>query len=186
MTIIEKIKKLVGIIVLFNIIAVICYLSCVGCPEKPMDLFKYNATLAAVSIGIALLVNYKLWKIPHLNKLFGSIPNIEGEWEGFIVNTKDNTKQNTKLSIKQTWFSTQVITKAERGNSKTISSEIFNVNDSWELYFTWNASFNGVTFNGTTIVNILDNKLDGYYFTNADFDGRKCTSGMFEVIKIEK
>ncbi len=61
---------------------------------------------------------------------------------------------------------TQVITKVKRGNSTTITSELIKTNDVWKLYFTWYASYNGVVFNGTTIIDIIDNiLLDGYYFT---------------------
>ncbi len=185
MTIKEKINRLIQIIVGVNIILIICYLYCVGYPEKAFDLMKYNATLATISIGITLLINYYIWKIPYINKLFGSIPNIEGKWEAEIINTKDNKRQKTMLDIKQTWFTVQVVTTTKRGNSTTISSEIIHINDSWKLYFTWSASFEETVFNGTTIVNILDNKLDGYYFTNSNFDGKKCTSGSFKAEKSE-
>ena len=181
----EKITKLITIIVGFNIIAVIVYLSVVGCPEKPLDLLRYNATLALISIGITILINYYLWKIPLINNIFGAIPNLNGKWNAIIVNTNDNKKQKSQLTIKQTWFTTQVITETKRGNSTTISSEIIQVNDSWKLYFTWTASFDGTVFNGTTIVDIVDNKLDGYYFTNSNLDGRKCTSGSFIAEKVK-
>ena len=186
MIISEKIKKLISIIVIVNILAVIGYLYFKGCPQNPLNLISYNATLAFLSISISILINYYLWKIPFVNKLFGSIPDINGVWNAEIINTNDNKKQKSQLTIKQTWFTTQVITKTKRGNSTTISSEIIQVNDSWKLYFTWTASFDGTLFNGTTIVDIIDNKLDGYYFTNANFDGRKCTSGSFKAKKLLK
>ena len=186
MIISEKIKKLISIIVIVNILAVIGYLYFKGCPQNPLNLISYNATLAFLSISISILINYYLWKIPFVNKLFGSIPDINGVWNAEIINTNDNKKQKSQLTIKQTWFTTQVITKTKRGNSTTISSEIIQVNDSWKLYFTWTSSFEGTLFNGTTIVDIIDNKLDGYYFTNANFDGRKCTSGSFKAKKLLK
>ena len=186
MTIIEKIKKLVAIIVIANILAVIGYLYFKGCPKNPFSLISYNATLASFSIGISLAINYYLWKISFINKLFGSIPNINGTWNAEIININDKKKQKSQLTIKQTWFTTQIITETKRGNSTTISSEIIQVNDNWKLYFTWSASFDGTIFNGTTIVDIIDDKLDGYYFTNANFDGRKCTSGSFKARKVIK
>ena len=185
MSIAEKIKKLISIIVVINILAVIGYLYFKGCPKNPLNLLSYNATLASLSIGISLAINYYLWKVSFINKLFGSIPNLNGKWNAEIVNTNDNKKQKSQLTIKQTWFTTQVITETKRGNSTTISSEIVQQNDSWKLSFTWTASFNGTVFNGTTIVDIVDNKLDGYYFTNANFDERKCTSGSFIAKKVE-
>ncbi|TQV63597.1 MAG: hypothetical protein FNT15_03240 [Sulfurovum sp.] len=87
----------------------------------------------------------------------------------------------TNIQIKQTWLNIHVITKVERGNSSTIFSEIIKINETWKLYFVWNASFNGATFDGTTIIAIFNDELDGYYFTNSNFDGRKCTSGSFKA-----
>jgi hypothetical protein len=46
-------------------------------------------------------------------------------------------------------------------------------------------TFDGRVFYGTTIVDIVENKLDGYYFTNANFDGRNCTSGSFKASKLK-
>ena len=183
MSIAEKIKKLISIIVVVNILAVIGYLYFKGCPKNPLDLLSYNATLAFFSIGISFFINYYLWKMPFVNKIFGSIPNLNGKWKAEIVNTNDNKKQKSQLTIKQTWFTTQIITETKRGNSTTISSEIIQINDSWKLYFIWTASFDGTVFNGVTIANIVDNKLDGYYFTNSNFGGGKCTSGSFIAIK---
>ena len=186
MTIIEKVKKIIAIIVIVNILTIISYLSIIGYPKSPWELIKLNATLVSLSVAISLLVNYYLWKAPFINKIFGSIPNLNGSWDAQIINTNDNKKQKSKLIIKQTWFTTQVVTETKRGNSTTISSEIIQVNDSWKLYFTWTASFDGTIFNGTTIVDSVNDKLDGYYFTNANFDGQKCTSGSFKAKKLVK
>jgi len=184
MIIIEKVKKIITIVVITNILTIISYLLIIGYPQSPWELIKLNATLALFSIIIFMLINYYFWKKPIIDKLFGSIPNLNGKWNTEIVNTNDNEKQKVQLTIKQTWFTTQIITETKRGNSTTISSEIIQINDSWKLYFTWTASFDGTLFNGTTIVDIFDNKLDGYYFTNANYDERKCTSGSFKAKKL--
>jgi hypothetical protein len=186
MTIIEKVKKIITIVVVINILIIISYLLIMDYPKSPLELIKLNATLAFLSIGVVLSIKYYLWKIPYVNKIFGSIPNIEGVWNAEIVNTNDNKKQKSQLIIKQTWFTVQVISKTKRGNSTTISSEIIHNNDNYKLYFNWSASFNGVPFNGTTIVDIIDNELDGYYFSNSNFDGWKCTSGSFKAKKLIK
>jgi len=186
MTIQDKIKRLVGIIVFANMVIVVGYLKLLGCPENVWNLFKYNATLAMISIGIFLLVNYYLWHIPGINILFGSMPNINGEWKSKIINSKDEEVQQATLKVKQTWFNTHVVTIVDRANSSTISSEVIKVNDTWKLYFTWSASLEGIPFTGTTIVQIHDDRLDGYYFTNSNFDGRKCTSGTFFAEKLVK
>ena len=184
MSIAEKVKKIITLVVITNIFTIISYLLIIGYPKSPWELLKLNATLASLSIGISILINYYLWKVPLINKFFGSIPNINGIWKAEIINTNDNKKQKSQLTIKQTWLTTQIITDTKRGNSTTISSELIQMNDSWKLYFIWNASFDGTLFNGTTIVDIVDNTLDGYYFTNANFDGRKCTSGSFKAKKL--
>ena len=79
---------------------------------------------------------------------------------------------------------TSEFTKVERGNSSTISSEIVKINDTWKLYFVWNASFNGMVFDGTTIVTIFEDELNGYYFTNSNIDNKNCTSGSFVAQRI--
>jgi hypothetical protein len=73
------------------------------------------------------------------------------------------------------------VTIPERGKSTTISSEIIKINETWKFYFTWHVSFNEKRFDGTTIVTIFENELDGYYFTNSNQNGNGCTHGSFNV-----
>ena len=97
MSIAEKIKKLISIIVVVNILAVIGYLYFKGCPQNPLNLISYNATLAFLSISISILINYYLWKIPFVNKLLGSIPDINGVWSAEIINTNEPIGEFFKL-----------------------------------------------------------------------------------------
>lgn len=184
MTTQEKIKKFGWITIVTSIIFIVIYLYCFGSPKEPIELLKLTGALSIFSSLVYYVVNYYLWRIRWANTFFGSIPNLNGKWNATITNINDGTQQPAGISIVQTWLNIHVVTEVERGNSSTISSEIIKINETWKLYFTWDASFNGTTFDGTTIVTINENSLDGYYFTNSDFDNKKCTSGTFVGEKI--
>ena len=40
-----------------------------------------------------------------------------------------------------------------------------------------------MVFDGTTIVTIFEDELNGYYFTNSNIDNKNCTSGSFVAHK---
>ena len=183
MTTTEKLKKFNSIVVFSNIAFIVLYLYCFGYPKEPIDLMKLTSYLVIFSIAIFWLINNYLWKMKWISSFFGSIPNLNGKWKGTIINQdpNDRKEQFACLEITQTWLNIHVVTKVERGNSSTISSEIIKTNETWKLYFTWNASYAGKVFDGTTIVTILENELDGYYFTNSNQNGNGCTHGSFNV-----
>lgn len=174
-----KIKSLITVVILLNVIVIILGVYLLGLESE--EIYKIGTLLNLFSLGVFYAINYFFWKVNYINKLFGSIPNLNGEWEGTIVNKKDGKEQKSKLIITQTWFNVKVETKVERGNSSTVSSEIININDTWKLYFVWEASFDGSPFDGTTIVRIEDNELDGLYYTNANFNESSCTVGTFKA-----
>jgi len=183
MNVADKIKSLIKILVLLNILIIALGMFLLDSTWN--EVLKYSAVLNILSLGMFYLVNNYLWKIKYIKGLFGSIPNISGKWEGIVVNKKDGKNQKSKLIITQTWLNVKVETKVERGNSSTISSEIINTNDTWELYFVWKATFDGSSFDGTTIVRIEnENELDGLYYTNANYNGESCTAGTFKAKKI--
>lgn len=178
-----KIIKIITYIIVLNIILIVGYLYFVGY-SKSLELIKYNTILTFIAIGLFYLINHILWHLPLINKFFGSIPNLNGKWEATIINTNDKTKQTATIIITQTWLNTHVIIEVERGNSSTIFSEIIKINETSKLYFIWNASFDGKPFDGTTVATIYENKLDGHYFTNSNFDGKYCTVGSFKAKKL--
>ena len=186
MNVADKIKSLIKILVILNLLVVALGMFLLGSSwDEIYKVLKYNAGLNLLSIGIFFSINYFLWKVPFINKLFGSIPNLNGEWKGTIINKKDEIEQESKLTITQTWLNIKVKTEVARGNSSTLSSEIINTNDTWELYFVWKATFEGSSFDGTTIVRIEnENELDGLYYTNANFNKNGCTVGTFKAKKI--
>ncbi len=180
----EKLKKFGWITIFTSIIFIVIYLYCLGYPNEPIALLKLSGTLSIFSTIVFYLVNNHLWKMKWINSFFGSIPNLNGEWSGVIINISDNKKQNANITITQTWLNCHIVTKVERGNSSTISAEIVKINETWKLYFIWNASNEGVTFDGTTIVTIFEDELNGYYFSSNNFDNKRCTSGSFIAQKI--
>ena len=183
MNVADKIKSLIKILVGLNLLIVVLGLFLLNSTWN--EVLRYSAILNILSLGMFFLINNYLWKMKYIKGLFGSIPNISGEWKGIIVNKKDGIEQESKLVITQTWLNVKVETKVERGNSSTISSEIINTNDTWELYFVWKATFDGSSFDGTTIVRIEnENELDGLYYTNANFNKNGCTTGTFKAQKI--
>ena len=178
----DKIKSLIKILVILNVLGIALGIFLLGSTWD--EVLKFSAILNILSLGMFFVINKYLWKIKYLKGLFGSIPNISGEWKGTIVNKKDGIEQESKLIITQTWLNVKVETKVERGNSSTVSSEIINTNDTWELYFIWKATSDGSSFDGTTIVRIDENELDGLYYTNANFNKSGCTVGSFKAKRI--
>ncbi len=179
----EKLKKFGWITIFTSIIFIVIYLYCFGYPNEPIALLKLTGALSIFSTIVFYLVNNHLWKMRWISSFFDSIPNIDGNWSVVIINIADGKEQNANIKITQTWLNIHVITKVERGNSSTISSEIVKINDTWKLYFVWNASFSGMVFDGTTIVTIFEDELNGYYFTNSNIDNKNCTSGSFVAHK---
>lgn len=180
----EKFKKFGWITIFTSIIFIVIYLYCFGYPNEPIALLKLTGALSIFSAIVFYLVNNHLWKMKWISPFFGSIPNVSGEWSAVIINIADGKEQTANIKITQTWLNIHVVTKVERGNSSTISSEIVKINETWKLYFVWNASFNGMVFDGTTIVTIFEDELNGYYFTNSNIDNKNCTSGSFIGQKI--
>ncbi|MDQ1339897.1 MAG: hypothetical protein QG567_1053 [Campylobacterota bacterium] len=181
MTTQDKLKKFGWITIFTSIVFIVLYLYCFGYPDEPIGLLKLTGALSIFSTIAFYLVNNHLWKIKQINSFFGSIPDVNGDWSAVIINIADGIEQKADIKITQTWLNVHVVTKVERGNSSTISSEIVKINETWRLYFIWNASFGGETFDGTTIVTIDKNELDGYYFTNSKFGGKNCTAGSFKA-----
>ncbi|KIM05754.1 MAG: hypothetical protein KN64_01745 [Sulfurovum sp. AS07-7] len=179
----DKLKKFGWITISASVVFIVIYLYYFGYPAKPIGLLKLTGWLSLFSAALFYLVNNHLWKMKWISSLFGSIPNINGNWSVVIINIADGKEQNANIKITQTWLNIHVITKVERGNSSTISSEIVKINETWKLYFVWNASFDGEAFDGTTVVTIFDDELDGYYFTNSKFGGKNCTAGSFKAIR---
>ncbi len=185
MTIQEKLKKFGWITIFSSVIFIVIYLYCSGYPNEPIGLLKLTGALSIFSTIVFYLVNNHLWKMKWITPFFGSIPDVNGKWSAVIINKADGKEQKADIKITQTWLNIHVVTKVERGNSSTVSSEIVKINETWRLYFVWNASFDGVVFDGTTIVSIFDDELDGHYFTNSNIDCKNCTSGSFKATKIE-
>jgi len=181
----DKIKSLIKVLVMFNLLVVV--LGMFLLESSWNEVLKYSAILNILSLGMFFIINNYLWRTKYIRGLFGSIPNINGEWKGIIVNKDDGKEQESKLIITQRWLNINVETKVERGDSSTISSEIINTNDTWKLYFVWEASFDGSSFDGSTIVHINndENFLDGRYYTNAKSTEKNCTVGSFKARKVK-
>ncbi len=182
---VDRVKRIIKLIVLFDLIIIGIYISINGFSFE--KLLAKTGILITFSIGVIYFINKYLWKCKLIKFFLGSPPNIEGEWKGTIVNTKDGKKQNMEMSIEQTYLEVFITVNAERGRSTTYVGDIIknNQND-WKLMWTWHANYKGKEFSGTTILDIInEKKLKGLYFTNANVDGRGCTAGEFEAEKVK-
>ena len=182
---VDRVKKIVKFVVVFDVLLLIIYFFVNGLDF--IDIIKKSTIVISFSLFIVFIINKLLWKIKLLNFIFDSPPNINGEWEGKIVNSKDKKPQKMKMKISQTYLEIYITVKAERGNSITWVGDIVKINgNDWKLMWTWHASNEVGEFSGTTILDILDeNNLEGNYYTNSNIDGRGCTSGIFKAKKIK-
>jgi len=182
---VDRVKKIVRLVVFFDIAILAVYFWLNG--FNFLEVLTKTTIIIGVSIGIVYLINKFLWKFKFFNFVFDSPPDINGKWKGEIVNTKDNMSQKMEMEIKQTYLETYITVKAERGNSTTWVGDIVKVNgNDWKVMWTWHANYLGQEFSGTTILDIIsENTLEGYYYTNANVDGRGCTSGSFKAKKVE-
>jgi hypothetical protein len=192
----ERIKKIVKYVVIFNIV-VIVFLCIVfkyfnyDFNNIIVNIIMKTGIIIVLSILFVRFINTKLWKCKFLNSwLFEKMPNLNGKWDGIIINTKDNKEQKANITIEQTYLSIFITTEVERGNSITYSGDLIKINsNNWKLIWTWhsNSTYTGNGFYGTNIIDVISNeKLEGIYFTNANVDGRGCTSGIFKAEKSNK
>jgi hypothetical protein len=133
------------------------------------------------------IINNYLWKLKPINRYLGSIPNINGKWEGKVQNYNDQKEQTAEINITQDYLEIKIEVKVERGTSYTYSIEIMSETEEiWRLIWTWKVENFEKTFMGTTVALIKENKeLEGFYFTNSDINDNKCTSGIFTAKKIK-
>ena len=181
---VDRVKKIVKFVVVFDVLLLIIYFFVNGLDF--IDIIKKSTIVISFSLFIVFIINKLLWKIKLLNFIFDSPSDINGKWEGEIINTKDKKSQKMKMNIKQTYLEIYITVEAERGNSTTWVGDIIKVNgNDWKIMWTWHASNEAGEFSGTTILDILNqDKLEGYYFTNSNIDERGCTSGIFKAIKV--
>jgi len=182
---IDRVKKIVKLVIIFDICILVVYF--LFNKLNWWEIVTKTSIIISISLGIVYLINKFLWKFKCISFLLDSPPNIIGKWEGIIINTKDNKKQFMEMTIEQTYLEVFITVDAERGLSTTYVGDIVknNQND-WKLMWIWHANYQGREFSGTTILNIInENKLKGFYFTNANVDGRECTSGIFEAEKVK-
>jgi hypothetical protein len=170
----KKIKTTITISIVFTVFAyaLIVY-------------FKFNKIIDIISLGsistvvfcLWYLIEFHLWKVPVVRNIIDSKKNISGIYNGEIHNDKDENTHLAKITIKQTWSNIDIRVESDRANSTSILSDIrLNNNNSsfYELIFTWkataklgNPNFKGMgSLTGTTILNIIGNKLEGTYFTD--------------------
>jgi len=91
-------------------------------------------------------------------------------------------------------FDIKVNVKVEKANSYTIIGDLLKIGDEWKLIWTWEGINKDNNFFGTTILNVNDFMLEGFYFTNYSNIYKinenitytcNCTAGYFKVKKIE-
>jgi len=181
---VDRVKRIVRFIVFFDILFGLVYLFING--FDIWDALQKISIIITISVFFVILINKYLWKCKIFKFLFDSLPDLNGEWAGVIVNTKDKKEQKAYIVINQTYFEVYIKVLVERGNSMTWVGDIIKVNNNdWKLIWSWHSSNQAGEFSGTTIVNILDEKkLDGFYYTNSNIDGRGCTAGTFTAEKI--
>lgn len=140
------------------------------------------------------LCNQILWR--NLLKSYLSIPDLNGEWEGEIISNYPGNGKETKLRmelhIKQTLFEISCTSqffksemKDDKGpNSKSFSDfvEIDNSNpDEPILKFSYRndsqeREVQSPSSQGFNVLNISNNTMNGFYFTNRPFKDREVTT----------
>ena len=185
---VDKVKKILNFfIVPFNIILTVLGVSWITGFNIWVILKNLSiiGIITIISIRFFLFINKRLWKFKFFKILLDSPPNLNGKWEGEIINTKDNKSQKMEMFIDQTYLEVYVKVLVERGDSITWVGDIIKINNNdWELIWNWRSSNEKGEFSGTTILNILnEEKMEGFYYTNSNIDGRGCTAGRFVAKK---
>lgn len=160
----------------------------------PKLLISKIGMITFCSIIFILIWNYWLWKLPLINQFIAKMPNLNGVWKGEIINAKENKIQYACIKIKQTYFDIKINVEVDRANSYTIVGDLLKIGDEWKLIWTWEGIDKDNNFFGTTILNVNDFVLEGFYFTNYNNTYKvnenitydcNCTAGYFKVKKIE-
>jgi len=189
---VDRVKLVMQIVVFFNVLFIIGLFFFEKNPDVKIILSKIGV-LNVLSLIVLLLWNKWIWKWKPINKLLIDMPILEGCWNGEIKNVMEgNNIQNCVINIEQTYFNIKIRVEVERANSYTIVGDLLKVGDEWKLIWTWEGLNKENNFYGTTIVNVKENILEGFYFTNFEFNINtnecqctcKCTSGSFKAIKV--
>ena len=189
---VDRVKLVMQIVVFFNVLFIVGLFFFEKNPDVKIILSKIGL-LNILAFIILLVWNKWVWKWKPINKLLINMPILEGCWNGQIKNVmEENNIQDCVIKIEQTYFDIKIRVEVERANSYTIVGDLLKVGDEWKLIWTWEGLNKENSFYGTTIVNVKENILEGFYFTNFEFNigtnecqcTCKCTSGSFKAIKV--
>ena len=190
----DRIIVVINLIVILNIFLVIIIWFFNDHNITPNFLISKIGFITFISIIFIVMWNYYLWKLPLINQFISKMPNLNGVWKGNIINSKEEKKQECCVIIKQTFFDIKIKVKVEKANSYTIVGDLLKIGDEWKLIWTWEGINKDNNFFGTTILNVNENLLEGFYFTNFSITyiredikyNCNCTAGNFKVVKIDR
>lgn len=131
------------------------------------------ATFGIVFVGLFYLFDRYLWKISIAGLKLSKIPNLSGDWKGYLKTSHENEEIDIIVNIKQTWSSIIIVLKTE--NSKSKSDVALILLSKSRLVYQY---FNEPSFSspealnkhyGTALLDYEENDiLEGYYFTDRD------------------
>lgn len=191
---VDRIILVIKMIVILIIISVVILWIFNGHNITPNLLISKIGIIIFISMVFTVIWNYWIWKWPIVNQFIVKMPNLNGVWKGEIINGKEIKIQNSCIKIKQTYFDIKINVEVEKANSYTIIGDLLKIGDEWRLIWTWEGINKDNSFFGTTILNVNDFVLEGFYFTNYNNTYKindnityncNCTAGYFRAKKIE-
>lgn len=162
--------------------AIVCYfiLTLIFTDNSFLD--NLDATVSITLFVSFLYVEY-LWKYNPIEKT----PKLYGKYEAIIKSTYDAKKRIIDINIKQNLISTRVYIHTKESNSESISSSLLQMQDYWQLIYTYQNIPNALERNhseihyGTCRFQIVDGKIvSGEYYTD-----RKTIGEIKKITKIK-
>ena len=171
------------------------------CFDNQSELFNTISSLKAFELLIAVtvppflvwwLVNFLyskyLWKLPFC-QLFHHIPNLNGKWNGYTMNDKNqNRKRSVSVVIKQDWNTIWIQTEIIDSNKKsdvqsfcecTVAAIDINCGEIKLKYAYKNMLLGEESYVGYNELRIEKNRIFGQYITT------KPTKGVFDICRDE-
>lgn len=120
-----------------------------------------------------LIFDKILWRISVRGMKLYKIPDLRGEWKGHIATDYNGgTEIDVKVKIEQTWTSIEIILETENSRSRSLTASIVTSESRLLYYYLNEPHSNSVgtmhLHYGVTTLNILNNRLEGQYFTSRD------------------
>lgn len=80
--------------------------------------------VASVLIGLIVVFDRWLWRLPLVVRLFRTGPVLRGTWKGELLSTYDNTRRPVYLAVRQRFTEVEVRMMTEESTSETTSCQL--------------------------------------------------------------